>query len=286
MAETHSLQDLRQAAVASKVFVQRDYTSGTICKFQTKFPAELESRIDKQQFEETIQTLNNLYAEAEKLGGRSYLEGCLACLTAYTIFLCMETHYEKVLKKITKYIQEQNEKIYAPLGLLLTDPIERGLRVVEITIFEDRTNGGRISTASKYLRTLCFTSRSLLQAPPASDQTAHASMQPAPSPEEVNLPGTPLQVDPPKPLAVPPRPTPAPDESFSLRCSQVSPLKPLVVPPSPSLGPDEVVVLQRSSTQVSPPNLVKPQVSTSSLFEPPPQLMLTDIEDEENEYVK
>ncbi|KAF4108257.1 hypothetical protein G5714_011016 [Onychostoma macrolepis] len=95
MAETHSLQDLRQAAVASKVFVQRDYTSGTICKFQTKFPAELESRIDKQQFEETVQTLNNLYAEAEKLGGRSYLEGCLACLTAYTIFLCMETHYEK-----------------------------------------------------------------------------------------------------------------------------------------------------------------------------------------------
>ncbi len=53
-------------------------------------------QIDKQQFEETIQTLNTLYAEAEKLGGRSYLEGCLACLTAYTIFLCMETHYEKV----------------------------------------------------------------------------------------------------------------------------------------------------------------------------------------------
>lgn len=56
-------------------------------------------QIDKQQFEETIQTLNNLYAEAEKLGGKSYLEGCLACLTAYTIFLCMETHYEKVKQK-------------------------------------------------------------------------------------------------------------------------------------------------------------------------------------------
>ncbi len=53
-------------------------------------------QIDKQQFDETINSLNNLYAEAEKLGGRSYLEGCLACLTAYTIFLCMETHYEKV----------------------------------------------------------------------------------------------------------------------------------------------------------------------------------------------
>uniref|UniRef100_A0A8C9WMK1 Golgin subfamily A member 7 n=1 Tax=Scleropages formosus TaxID=113540 RepID=A0A8C9WMK1_SCLFO len=137
-----SLQDLRQqASIAAKVFVQRDYTTGTICQFQTKFPSELETRIDKQQFEETIRTLNNLYAEAEKLGGRSYLEGCLACVTAYTIFLCMETHYEKVLKKIAKYIQEQNDKIYAPRGLLLTDPIERGLRVVEITIFEDQSNG-------------------------------------------------------------------------------------------------------------------------------------------------
>lgn len=133
-----------------------------ICQFQ----------IDKQQFEDTIRKLNSLYAEAEKLGGRSYLEGCLACLTAYTIFLCMETHYEKVrprcwtlpfdcqnwcnvwkhcifsrtgflvffcpllpckvLKKIANYIQDQNDKIYAPRGLLLTDPIERGLRVVSL----------------------------------------------------------------------------------------------------------------------------------------------------------
>uniref|UniRef100_A0A8D1L5Y6 Golgin subfamily A member 7 n=1 Tax=Sus scrofa TaxID=9823 RepID=A0A8D1L5Y6_PIG len=150
----------QQAPVSGKVFIQRDYSSGTRCQFQTKFPAELENRIDRQQFEETVRTLNNLYAEAEKLGGQSYLEGCLACLTAYTIFLCMETHYEKkipiktkhhsnslraektgegyVLKKVSKYIQEQNEKIYAPQGLLLTDPIERGLRVIEITIYEDR----------------------------------------------------------------------------------------------------------------------------------------------------
>lgn len=139
MAETHSLQDMRQqAAISSKVFIQRDYNQGTMCQFQTKLPSELEARIDKQQFEETVRTLNSLYAEAEKLGSQSFIEGCLACLTAYTAFLCMETHYEKVLKKIAKYIQEQNDKIYAPRGLLLTDPIERGLRVIEVTVFEDR----------------------------------------------------------------------------------------------------------------------------------------------------
>uniref|UniRef100_A0A3B3SYP7 Golgin subfamily A member 7 n=1 Tax=Paramormyrops kingsleyae TaxID=1676925 RepID=A0A3B3SYP7_9TELE len=155
MAETHSLQDLRQQApVAAKVFVQRDYTSGTICQFQTKFPAALETRIDKQQFEDTIRKLNSLYAEAEKLGGRSYLEGCLACLTAYTIFLCMETHYEKVLKKIANYIQDQNDKIYAPRGLLLIDPIERGLRVNKKLCYCKALDKGRRNLAlyGRYFR--------------------------------------------------------------------------------------------------------------------------------------
>lgn len=40
----------------------------------------------------------------------------------------------QVLKKISGYIQEQNEKVYAPRGLLLTDPIERGMRVVSFHI--------------------------------------------------------------------------------------------------------------------------------------------------------
>ncbi|XP_017579702.2 golgin subfamily A member 7B isoform X2 [Pygocentrus nattereri] len=128
--EFHNLQDLRHtASLATKVFIQRDYSEGTVCKFQTKFPAELDSRIERTLFEDTIKTLNNYYAEAEKIGGHSYLEGCLACASAYIIFLCMETRYEKVLKKISTYIQEQNEKIYAPRGLLITDPIERGMRV-------------------------------------------------------------------------------------------------------------------------------------------------------------
>ncbi|XP_023564682.1 golgin subfamily A member 7B isoform X1 [Octodon degus] len=128
--EVHNLQELRRSAsLATKVFIQRDYSDGTICQFQTKFPPELDSRIERQLFEETVKTLNGFYAEAEKIGGSSYLEGCLACATAYFIFLCMETHYEKVLKKISRYIQEQNEKVFAPRGLLLTDPVERGMRV-------------------------------------------------------------------------------------------------------------------------------------------------------------
>ncbi|KAJ8418142.1 hypothetical protein AAFF_G00138510 [Aldrovandia affinis] len=143
--EFHNLQELRHSAsLATKIFVQRDYSEGTVCKFQTKFPSDLESRIERPLFEDTVKTLNKFYTEAEKIGGHSYLEGCLACATAYVIFLCMETGYEKVLKKISRYIQEQNEKVYAPRGLLITDPIERGMRVISfLKVIRSRSPSSR-----------------------------------------------------------------------------------------------------------------------------------------------
>ncbi|XP_061601486.1 golgin subfamily A member 7B [Cololabis saira] len=147
--EFHNLQEMQpSASLVTKVFIQRDYSEGTVCRFQTKFPSELDNRIERTLLEETVKTLNSFYVEAEKIGGQSYLEGCLACATAYIVFLCMETRYEKVLKKISNYIQEQNEKIYTPRGLLLTDPVERGMRVLEISVFEDRGSGGSSPSSS------------------------------------------------------------------------------------------------------------------------------------------
>lgn len=35
----------QQAPVSGKVFIQRDYSGGTRCQFQSKFPAELENRV-------------------------------------------------------------------------------------------------------------------------------------------------------------------------------------------------------------------------------------------------
>ncbi|KAG8236308.1 hypothetical protein J437_LFUL016380 [Ladona fulva] len=120
-----------------KVFVQRDYSEGTLVRFQTRFPPELEDKIEPQLFEQTINTMNSIYAEAEKAGCSTYCEGCMACLTAYLIYICTETHYEKCLRKVAKYVVEQNERIYVPRGLLITDPSERGLRVIEISVLTE-----------------------------------------------------------------------------------------------------------------------------------------------------
>jgi hypothetical protein len=41
------------------------------------------------------------------------------------------------LRKVAKFIVEQNERVYAPRGLLITDPTERGLRVVSLLLFSN-----------------------------------------------------------------------------------------------------------------------------------------------------
>lgn len=123
-----------------KVFIQRDYSDGTVVKFQTRFPPELDGRIERQAFEHTIMKLNEYFALAEKATCSTYCEGCLACLTAYLIYICKETHYEKCLRKVSKFVAEQNERVYQPRGLIVTDPSMRGLRVIEISCLDRPPN--------------------------------------------------------------------------------------------------------------------------------------------------
>lgn len=44
--------------------------------------------------------------------------------------------YFQHLRKVSKFIATQNERVYNPKGIHITDPILRGLRVIEITIIE------------------------------------------------------------------------------------------------------------------------------------------------------
>ncbi|KAG8040350.1 hypothetical protein G9C98_000921 [Cotesia typhae] len=93
-------------------------------------------KLDIESFEYTINQLNNYFAEAERASCSTYCEGCLACLTGYLIYICTETHYEKCLRKVAKFISEQNDRVYRPRGLLLTDPTTRGLRLIEISVLD------------------------------------------------------------------------------------------------------------------------------------------------------
>jgi hypothetical protein len=117
----------------TKVFIQRDYSEGCSVQFQNRFPQELEGRIDRASFERTIAKINEYFIEAEKGNCSTFCEGFCACFSAYLIYLFTETHYEKCLRKVSAYILMQNELVYNPKGLHITDPVNRGLRVIEIS---------------------------------------------------------------------------------------------------------------------------------------------------------
>ena len=38
------------------------------------------------------------------------------------------------MKKLAAYINEQNESVYVPRGLMIVNPMERGLRVVSFSV--------------------------------------------------------------------------------------------------------------------------------------------------------
>ena len=55
--------------------------------------------------------MNSMYAEAGKANCATFCEGVMACLTAYLIYFCSETHYEKCLKNVARFVVEQNEQV-------------------------------------------------------------------------------------------------------------------------------------------------------------------------------
>ncbi|CAM4783669.1 unnamed protein product [Rotaria magnacalcarata] len=115
-----------------KLFIQRDYSEGTAVKFQERFPAELEGKIDRGKFVDIIRHVNSIYAEAESLSCKAFMENCCACLTGYLLLLCMPTHYEKCVRRAAQYISEENDRTLTQNGIFMIDPMEKGLRCIEL----------------------------------------------------------------------------------------------------------------------------------------------------------
>lgn len=53
-------------------------------------------QLPEAYFNETLNKINSIFAGAEKTGAGTYTQGCFACLTAYLIYACIDTRYDKV----------------------------------------------------------------------------------------------------------------------------------------------------------------------------------------------
>uniref|UniRef100_A0A915PGP6 Ras modification protein ERF4 n=1 Tax=Setaria digitata TaxID=48799 RepID=A0A915PGP6_9BILA len=120
----------------NKIFVQRDYSKGLGVQFETAFPSALEGKISEQAWAYTITTLNSYYSKAEEVCCATVLETLTGCLSCYISRLFVKTQYEKSLLEINRFLAEQNTNVYLPSGVHLTDPIQRGLRVFEISLIQ------------------------------------------------------------------------------------------------------------------------------------------------------
>lgn len=147
------MDDLQQIRLTSsscaKVFIQRDYSEGVGVKFETKLPTELQGKISSSEFADVIERINAIYEDAERLSARTYLENCFACLTAYLLLICMPTNYEKNVKKASELITMENDRLFIPKGLLMIDPMERGLRCIEICMINEPAVGSNSNNRTK-----------------------------------------------------------------------------------------------------------------------------------------
>ncbi|KAI1280712.1 Golgin subfamily A member 7 [Halotydeus destructor] len=121
-----------------RIYLQRDYTEGTSVRFQNIFPQELIGQIETDKFLYTVNTINSIFRDAEKMSARTFVESCCACFTAYLLYCCFDSYYDRCLRKLSAFIDEQNELVWRPRGLQLTDPQDRGIRVIEITFLNER----------------------------------------------------------------------------------------------------------------------------------------------------
>lgn len=137
MKQNGTEQKLLPLNQCKKIFIQRDYSQGLTVKFYTKLPPELRGRLDEQYFEKFVNDLNRIYADAERTGAESVFETMAGCLTCYLAHLCLTMQYDKNLKKIAKMLKDENDKVFVPNGLFITDPIERGLRIIEISFLDE-----------------------------------------------------------------------------------------------------------------------------------------------------
>ncbi|GMS84499.1 hypothetical protein PENTCL1PPCAC_6674, partial [Pristionchus entomophagus] len=114
------------------LFIARDYSKGLGVRFDRTYPPQLHGLISEEEWSSTIDKVNEIFEEAEKVCAASVSETVFGCLTCY-IFRCFtQTHYEKKLFELNEFLDDRNHEVFGPVGLLLRDPMHRGLRVLEI----------------------------------------------------------------------------------------------------------------------------------------------------------
>lgn len=54
------------------------------------------TQVTPEEYKHTIEAINTFFLEAETVDFRTFAEGCVGCLSLFSIFLCYDDKYKKV----------------------------------------------------------------------------------------------------------------------------------------------------------------------------------------------
>ena len=145
--EYHYLQGMekepRSFGESFRFVVERDYSDGLLTRWQEQFPEGLDQfGVTEDQFLFTIARLNQMFKEAEEYGCTTCFEASIACLSFYSLYLCIPGQYKRVSiknkgeieskqknqgkKRIETFIESQNNTVYSP-NVRWLNPYRNGL---------------------------------------------------------------------------------------------------------------------------------------------------------------
>jgi len=121
--------------VVGNAFIQRDYSnreSRDLMFEVSKFPPQLDNRIEKENFESAIREINLALAPLNKKNSRNFLESWVSMFTCMLI----PTKFDTTSKRLDKLIDSQNKELFIPRGLQILPPKRSGYRNIQIVIFK------------------------------------------------------------------------------------------------------------------------------------------------------
>jgi len=117
-----------------EILIERDYSNGLLVRFDETFPEALNGKVTPEEFAHTIQHINLLFRQAETYTWLTCLESFVACATLYTYYICFRPKYSKLMKRLERFLQLENENVYADKGIEWLNPVRNGLLHVTLLV--------------------------------------------------------------------------------------------------------------------------------------------------------
>ncbi|KAJ1652644.1 hypothetical protein IWQ61_007063 [Dispira simplex] len=112
--------------------VPRDYSQGELRQFTLDYPVQLEGKLSALEFQRYIEKLNALLHDAEAPLFRHAVDNILSYFTLDLYTMLVPTYYDRAMRRVYRYIADENTRLFEPCGLKVTNPNETAFLYLEI----------------------------------------------------------------------------------------------------------------------------------------------------------